>query len=183
VDEQQQILKQAFPSYIGGEVDSVLSIINFDTKLKPVGSFIVSVNSEVIIIPDRIYIDEPKIIETPTLSEIQLGILSCIFTRHYNGFEREKQLKNIITTGYVWIPPFVIKLLGEYVIEILQVIGANIDKLNMDVYKQFLASNRSFYRTTKQRVISYWNCYYRRQYPERNKYVGFQIIDFLDQLI
>lgn len=40
------------------------------------------------------------------------------------------------------------------------------------LYGQFLATNPSFFCSTERRVVSYWNCYYRRLYPDFRAYPG-----------
>ncbi len=183
MDEQQRILKRAFPSSIENEVTSALAVMNFESRLKPAGSFQVNVNGETLKIPYRIYYEVPNPDTLNILPAVQSEILTCLYTRHHNGFVREKCAAQMIASERSWIPPYTVRLLGEYVIEILRVIESNLDKLNTDVYRQFLASNREFYETTKRRVMSYWDCYYRKQYPDRSKYVGFNIIRFFDRLL
>lgn len=80
-----------------------------------------------------------------------------------------------------WIPPFVIQLAGEYVIEILYAIRDALQDLDSDLYRAFLMANPSFFTLTKQRVISYWSCYHA--HIRREDYAGFQIIRFLESFI
>ena len=76
--------------------------------------------------------------------------------------------------------PFVVRLIGEYVIEILQVINRDRSHLNPRLYRSFLEANPAFFTLARQRVVSYWDCYYRSQ--RREDYPGFQILDFLQGL-
>jgi hypothetical protein len=101
-------------------------------------------------------------------------------TRHNEGFVRERHLKKIIGANQEWVPPFVVQLVGEYVIEILDVIWNNIHNLDAQLYKDFLADNPTLLARTKQRVVSYWDCYHRDQ--TRDNYVGFRITEFFDSL-
>lgn len=73
----------------------------------------------------------------------------------------QKYLARIIPLAHAWIPPFVVQLLGEYVIEIIQLIERNLGSLDVNLYAQFLKSNPEFLALTEQRVMSYWDCYYR----------------------
>jgi hypothetical protein len=68
-------------------------------------------------------------------------------------------------------------------VEILTAIHRNLASLDSGVYAAFLKDNAALWRTTKQRVVSYWNCYYRRTWWRRGDYVGFQIIEYLDSLL
>jgi hypothetical protein len=79
------------------------------------------------------------------------------------------------------VPPFIIQLVGEYVIEIIRSIRDNIDRLDPNLYRAFLTRNPAFYQTTKQRVASYWNCFHRDQ--QRADYAGVQVLEAFDRLI
>ena len=78
--------------------------------------------------------------------------------------------------------PFVIQLIGEYVIEILQDIYKRIDKLGTENYRKFLIENPDFFITTKQRVSSYWDCFHRGLIKKED-YVGFQLTNYFDKLV
>lgn len=172
-------LKQSFPSYLNKDIEIIceknalkLSLIH-DT-----GRFNVIVNNEGLCMPDRISLIEDNNLDKYT--ETQQHILYCYFTRHHDGFVREKYLKKIIKLNNDWMIPFVIKLLGEYVIEILDVIYQDLENIDVRLYKEFIEKNIDFYELTTQRVVSYWNCYYRWRYKYRKDYVGFKILDFIN---
>ena len=93
------------------------------------------------------------------------------------------KLGRIISRKESWSPPFVIQLVGEYVVEILEAIHNNLSSLDSTVYAAFLKENISFWDTTKQRVMSYWDCYYRRTWKHLEDYVGFRIIEHLESLL
>jgi hypothetical protein len=108
-------------------------------------------------------------------------------TRYHDGFVRQKHLERIIGSENIWIPPFVIQLVGEYVIEILQVVDHNLSNLNVSIYEQFIWWNPEFMALTERRVASYWNEYYRRPASgrmayEREEYVGFRLLKFFKSL-
>jgi hypothetical protein len=130
--------------------------------------------------PGRIH-NDPELIHVAQLTELQREIIDCILTRHSDGFVREQNLARIIRSKNAWVPPFVIQLVGEYVIEILRVVHANLQNLDGAAYRTFLRANPAFFATTQRRVISYWNCYYRN-YP-REQYVGFQLLEFFKSLV
>lgn len=144
------------------------------------GHFSVSVLGETLLIPSRVFSPIVK----PDLSGLSLKqrqMAQCIRTRSTNGFERQAALKEVLTINTPWSIPFVIALVGEYVIEIIDDIYAAIPQFNCDVVAQFIANNPGFYHITSDRVTSYWNCYYRWQF-QRSEYVGFEVIRELDAL-
>jgi hypothetical protein len=108
-------------------------------------------------------------------------------TRHHDGFVRQKHLERIIRSENIWMPPFVIRLVGEYIVEILDATDQNLSNLDISIYEQFAWWNPELIALTEQRVISYWNEYYRprdgrRISYERNDYVGFWLIRFFKSL-
>jgi hypothetical protein len=92
-----------------------------------------------------------------------------------------KRLTRIIASNRIWTPPFVVQLVGEYVAEIIRVVHQNLGNLDASLYRQFLRANPQFLAITEQRVISYWNCYYRSH--ARDEYVGFQVLRFFKSLV
>jgi len=98
---------------------------------------------------------------------------------------RESHVTTLITHAdeHVWATPYLILPIGEYVKEILEVIYDKRSSLNGDFIRAFFAENPRLYRTIQSRVVSYWDCYYRRKCPEKQHYVGFQLLDYLTSLV
>jgi hypothetical protein len=171
-------LVTAFPVLLRD--DALVSISTLPEARLTSHTFSVNVGSETVGIPYRIYHD-PALIHTERLTQIQMELLSCLLTRHHSGLIREENLKRILDSRHEWIPPFVVQLVGEYVIEIVDLIRHNMDRLDASLYRAFLAQNPAFYQTTKDRVVSYWNCYHRDQ--QKADYAGFQVLEAFDRLI
>jgi hypothetical protein len=55
----------------------------------------------------------------------------------------------------LWVSPFVLQLLADYVIEIAQLIYRGRSRLPRDIYQRFAADNPAFIRRTRQRIVSY----------------------------
>jgi hypothetical protein len=102
----------------------------------------------------------------------------CLFTRSTNGHERQRALGTILTLNEPWSISFVVALIGEYVIEILDDIAAALPLLDRALVGQFLQENPAFHRLTQARVVSYWDVYYRFQYRWQD-YVGFKLVEAL----
>jgi hypothetical protein len=75
--------------------------------------------------------------------------------------------------------PFVVALIGEYVVEILLDIESAMSPRLSRALADFIAANPCYWETTKRRITSYWDVYYRRTYG-RSVYVGFRLIDQLE---
>ena len=138
---------------------------------------LVLISGEPVHIPWRIYSTEPAL--PSTVSDLQRTIVACLYTRHHNGFIREKYLSDLFRPSYSWIPPFVLQLVGEYVLEIVELINRNMSELEFSVYKRFANENKEFVALTRARVISYWDCYYRQRRWKFRNYTPFRILDRL----
>jgi hypothetical protein len=103
-------------------------------------------------------------------------------TRSNDGFERQRAARDLLVNLEPWGAPFIVGLIGEYVVEILEDI---FDALTPDVERTlgaFIVENDAFWATTERRVTSYWNAYYRsswaselRRAYRRDEYVGFKL--------
>lgn len=174
-------LAAAFPTSVRQRIPAVLEILP-PTRLMPVSSFTVSVQGESVTIPYRLYNDEPESEAQQTLSPDQRTILHCLYTRHHDGRIRHRHLEQASESLQPWVMPFVVQLVGEYVLEILVTIQDQLAELNTPdaaqhtAYGQFLAANPNFLTLTGQRVTSYWNCYYRPAYPNLHTYPGHALL-------
>ncbi len=172
-------LKYAFPSRLCS--DALVAAEALPKNRSWWNSFKVCVNNENLSIPDRVRHD-PASVKIGRFSLLQKNLVDCILTRHNDGFVRQKYLAQIVSSNYAWVPPFVIQLLGEYVVEILQVIEANLGNLDKSVYTPFLRANPDFLALTEQRVISYWDCYYRFS-CRKEDFPGFRAVNFFKKLV
>lgn len=145
-----------------------------------VGNFTIKMNGELLSVPRRVY-HNTSLIRTERLSSLQRELIDCILTRHHDGFVRQRSLSGIIGSNNAWVPPFVIQLLGEYVIEIICVIDEHLRSLDASLYRQFLEANQDFLALTERRVVSYWDCYYRS--VRREDYAGFRVLGFFKNLL
>lgn len=71
-----------------------------------------------------------------------------------NGYIRQQRLEKIKNNDY-WITPFTFQLLGEYVVEILDVIDEQLDNNKLEKYKRLVVENPKYYQQTESRMISY----------------------------
>ncbi|KKC48460.1 hypothetical protein VE23_17395 [Paenibacillus sp. D9] len=183
-------LIRSFPSNLDKDVQHVIDVIPDESHLNynrlNYSDFMeLRLSGETLYIPYRIYYDEPNDSQLSSLTVDQRTILYTMYTRHHDGFVRERNVKKAIEKAIecAWITPYLMLLIGEYVEEIVQVIYDNRSLLNADLVKTFVGENQRFYRTVQSRVVSYWDCYYRRKYPMTEQYVGFQVLDYMNRLL
>jgi hypothetical protein len=104
----------AFPSVV--REDAIAAAASFPETPQPIDAFSVFVAGERISIPGRIY-HSPAEIDRHVTTPAQNELIDCLLTRHCDGFVRQESLSRIIPSPNMWIPPFVIQLVGEYVVE------------------------------------------------------------------
>lgn len=168
---------QAFPSCLEQEAKALDQVVGQLHQARvAMHRFIeVRVGEEELAIPYRIYHqgDEDIFVH---LTETQSILYSCLLTRHHDGHVRQRHLERILSVHEPWIVPFVIQLTGEYVIQILETAETHLPTLDSALYGRFIRDNQAYFQTTQARMISYWDCYYRRRYKHQSDYVGFRLL-------
>lgn len=181
-------LLAAFPESIRADVSAALALMPTTSRVMPTGSklspqsigsnrrqYRLQVGGEAVDIPYRIYHDSPA----PDIAEThsaQRTILGCLYTRHYDGFVRQQWLRTILDAEHPWVAPFVIRLLGEYVREIIDDIDGALRARPAEPYKCFIIENPQFHALIRQRAISYWNAYSRSRYPRLCDSPGYSLL-------
>lgn len=173
----------AFPKRYEHDVLVVKACLPFVwTRLAP-EAIEVKLEQEHIQIPTRLYVPEvvPERIEQLKLT--QQTILYCLYTRHHDGHVREHSLRQLLQTNRqdAWVLAYVIELTGEYVREIIDVIVPAIDQWDSEMKRQFVHDHPEYMKRIEDRMISYWNAYYRSNGERRSEadYPGFQILESL----
>ncbi|MCL2349899.1 MAG: hypothetical protein FWC67_00315 [Defluviitaleaceae bacterium] len=123
--------------------------------------------------PYRLYAVE---IEDSVFSKLEFTermILHCVYSRSCNGFVREKHITALLAENSPdWTIPYIVKVCDEYVIEILQAVYENLKDRNTNKFKNFCAENWAMFCKSYNRMISYWNEFYRSDYYRYEEYVG-----------
>lgn len=136
-------------------------------------------------IPGRLYNDEPAAEAVATLSTRQCQMLHCLYSRHHDGRVRQRHLEKVIASTDPWVVPFVLQLVGEYVLEVLVVIREGLRELAVPgsdrqlAYGRFIQDNLAYFDRIQRQVTSYWNCYYRTAYASFQGYPGCTLLDLL----
>lgn len=68
------------------------------------------------------------------------------------------------------------QLAGEYVVEITEEVANAIGERNPATLRAFASENSAYLATLGRRMTSYWSCYHRSAYPERNSYPGARVL-------
>ena len=159
----------AFPAALAVTVAQLLPALGSSRAHPP---FAVYQNGEALLIPTRTYYDREQLLACTQLAGDAGVIALCLGTRHHDGHLREACVRQLLLQERAWTVPFVVHLCGEYVLEIVEVIGAALPAWNTQALARYLRDNRAYVDTLERRAVSYWNCYYRGQYPVWDDYPG-----------
>ncbi|MBC5638160.1 hypothetical protein H8S33_15295 [Ornithinibacillus sp. BX22] len=130
-------------------------------------------NNQVIWFPYRMYnVDKSdRIIDQLSLQ--QKMILHCIYSRSCDGFVRQKHIDLLLQLDYeAWAIPYIVKVCDEYVVEILEMTYEKLKNQDTKQFENFCLENVEAFCKSYNRMISYWNEYYRDRYNQFHHYIG-----------
>jgi len=134
----------------------------------------IDVKGQMVAIPRRLHLIGMSA-DTDGLSNLNLAS-RCLITRATDGRLRQQAVRSIIEHQSAWVAPFVLMLLGEYVIEIVEDVRNALPVLDQSVYANLVRENRQTVQKLRARATSYWDAYYRQQYPQKRDYPGLQAL-------
>ncbi|MBW9211626.1 hypothetical protein KV100_18400 [Mumia sp. zg.B21] len=145
----------------------------------------INFQGETLAIPDRIYNGFPSR-EVERLSPESRAAAGCIYTRHHDGQIRQRALGLVLSNDAAWSAPFIVALLGEYVVEICSDIERFLrDRLDgfpetARGLGQFVDANPTFMELTRARAVSYWAEYYRLDFLRMETYPALRALDVIE---
>lgn len=154
-----------------------------EVAVESLDGFLTLVMGEQLFAPYRVYYaaDGLRATIAETSGDTRLLAL-CLGTRHWDGYLREECLRLLMAAERPWAAPFIVQLLGEYVVEIAQAILAALQQGYVAGLAEFVRDNPSFMATTKRRIISYWDCYYRRDFPSLQDYPARAALELVEKM-
>lgn len=176
------MFQDSFPIELKDDVKYVSSNIsnktysNVGIGASAVQSSWILLDNQEITFPYRIYyIDNIDKLNKKFTPE-QMVVYHCIFSRSCDGYVREKHIKALLSCDLpAWAIPYIIKVSDEYVIEILESIYQSLKNINTDDFKAICHKNLQSFLYGHDRMISYWNEFYRTQCYKYHNYVGYQL--------
>jgi hypothetical protein len=172
-------IASAFPASLKLQAEG-LGLVMGSTRFATRPGIEGKVGDEHLIIPYRIH-HEGDEQAGRALNGSQSIMYSCLLTSHHDGHIRQRQLERILPVSECWVVPFVFQLAGEYVIEILNTCEAHFEMIDPMLYGTFIRDNPRYFQASRARMISYWDCYYRRLYKRKSDYVGFRLFDWFQK--
>jgi len=118
----------------------------------------VMLGGDTLTIPRRLYVDRDLLWDDAGRDTTGRGIAWCLGTRHHDGHVREACLVRLLAAPQAWMAPFIVHLVGEYVIEIVQRIEAALPDFAPDMRASlgaFVRENPRYLDTIERRTVSY----------------------------
>jgi hypothetical protein len=178
-------LSLAFPAALRPAVAALTALPAWDPGHN-VGAFDVMLNDELLSIPSRVYFFQSVLWDIGgERTPLERDIAWCLGTRHHSGRVREQCLRRMLAAPQPWMAPFIVQLIGEYVVEIVEPIATALPTFAPEMQAAlaaFVRDNPRYLNTIDSRTVSYWMCYYLRQYPQRASYPGAVAVAYLRAL-
>lgn len=172
-----KVVKSWFPSKYSDDIDGIFNLLEYDKHAYHSDAIPICTGEEIIFLPCRIYYHEILDEQLVKLNETQKRLIYTLYTRHNNGFLREKYLRKIFEDNSneldTYMIPYIIALSSEYVVEIIEVILRNIKLIKRDRLSKFIACNSKYILTIEGRISSYWGEYYQN-IPKKD-YCGYKL--------
>jgi hypothetical protein len=172
-----------FPAALQPVATALLHALRAGETSRATPGFTVLVRGEQLSAPGRVYYAPDDLRSVIARSDGDARILAlCLGTRHWDGYVREECVRQIVGIDRPWVVPFVVQLLGEYVLEIVDVVAAAIPGVNAVQFSEFARENRGFMATTRRRMTSYWDCYFRGRFPTLQTCPAFIALEVIEGL-
>jgi hypothetical protein len=171
-------LSAAFPRVSADDVARLALVLTNSSPVEPLSPDHlgpIQVGADVLAIPARVYFDAPSV----EAADSTALLTACLFTRHHDGFVRERNVVPLLSSTAAWTAPYVFALLGEYVVDIIARIERDATSAVRDAMVEVALGNPTFAAQTRSRVVSYWDCYYRQVFNRFSDYPGFRLLDSL----
>ncbi|WP_253022212.1 hypothetical protein [Aeromicrobium sp. CnD17-E] len=119
------------------------------------------------------------------LTSTQVGVAACIHSRHHDGRERQAWLPRLLAFDDPCASPFVVQLLGEYVLEIVTEIESTLRSgstaaRTIERLTAFVDGNAPFMALTRDRARSYWWKYHMYPHATFADYPAARALDLLE---
>lgn len=180
------IYEPVFPGALQPAASALGRALLLEELAPSVRGFKVLVQGEAFSAPYRVYC-RPTVLQAVIARSAgetrQLAV--CLGTRHCDGYLREECLRELLAMDCPWAAPFIVQLLGEYVIEIVELVAwavATLSVVDVARYSQFALENPAFMATTRRRATSYWNCYHRGRFPKLCAYPAIAALDAIERM-
>lgn len=169
------MFQDGFPNYLREDVAIVVGMISYNNVAIDVSPDTIQYiqKQNVVRFPYRIYAIDSSDEIMDNLSLRQKMILHCIYSRSCDGFVRQKHVYALLQMDYEdWAIPYIVKVCDEYIVEIVEMTYDILKEQDTERIKRFCLENRVSFCKSYNRMISYWNEFYRYTYKNFHNYIG-----------
>lgn len=174
-------LSLAFPTALRPVAAALTATAAWDSEHR-LHSYHVMLAGETLTIPWRLYVDRGLPLDDAARDPAARGIAWCLGTRHHDGYVREGCLARMLAAPQGWMAPFIVHLVGEYVIDIVQRIETALPGFAPELraaLAAFVRENPRYLDTIERRTISYR---FRGGPPPLTDYPGKRVMALLRAL-
>lgn len=176
------MFEEGFPKEMQKEVQCVCSKILFKTyhnvctgESEQLSRYQL-LDGQEITFPYRLYYVDDIVGTGESFTPNQKVIYHCLFSRSCDGFVREKHIRELLSAELpAWAIPYILKVCDEYVVEILELVFAFLKDKDTSLYKKVCQKNSQQFLYSHDRMISYWNEFYRKNCESYRQYVGYRL--------
>jgi len=150
-------LSLAFPANMRPTVAALTDRAGWRPEIRHT-TYQVMLGGDTLTIPRRLYVDRGLLWDDTRRDATGRGIAWCLGTRHHDGHVREACLTRLLAAPQGWMAPFIVHLVGEYVVEIVERIEAALPDFAPDMRAALAAFGREnprYLNTIESRTISY----------------------------
>lgn len=150
-------LTLAFPAALRPAAAALTGAAAWHTESRHT-TYQVVLGGETLTIPSRLYVAPGLPLDDAGRDATARGIAWCLGTRHHDGYLREACLARMLAAPQGFMAPFIVHLVGEYVIEIVQRIETALPGFAPGMraaLAAFVRENPRYLDTIERRTISY----------------------------
>ncbi len=141
---------------------------------------LVELGQEVLLMPPRLYYSAAVVDAAMSLTGDRAIVAACLGTKSNDGYLRQRSIETLVANPRDWSIPYLVDALGDYVLEILQVMDGRVPGELESKYAEYLVANEERFLRRCRRCVSYWNEFdrfrSRRLYPDWDSYPGARLI-------
>lgn len=171
----------AFPDEIVANnlevIESLAASAFLSTLLSPIP---VQFEGATLIVPRRGYYSVELVDAAIGGSDDGAIVAACLGARSHDGYLRQLSIEALLREPRPWSVPYLVEAVGEYVVEILQVLEGRLPGEFGSHFAAYLIANEDHFSRLCRQCVSYWNEFdryrYEGLYPDWNTYPGARII-------
>ena len=112
-----------------------------------------------LIVPDRVYYSVWAIGLAMRRPGDTAVVAACLGSRSHNGYVRQRSIERLLQVYRPWAVPYLVEALGDYVLEILQVLQGQIPGSHEQDFAEYLIANEARFIYLSRRCVSYWKAF------------------------